>query len=136
MTPDTSYLLRICGVNCQGTLGEPSPVLIFRTLPRGEGATLTPKTANTDFGIECTGDICVGDTILITERLFEKSANSSQPVDTTGVRKLQQGNISGGGTNKSVRLDLSVTSVGSVAGMQQQLGAYLGDRTICAHVMK
>lgn len=141
MTPDTSYLLRVCGVNCQGTIGEPSPILRLRTLPRGEGkgTTLTPKTAQTDFQIECSGDICVGDTILVSERLFEKTVNNTtQFIDTTGVRKSTQGSIvgSGGGNKGTVRLDMSVTSMGSVNGGNAQLGAYLGERTICVHVMK
>ena len=139
MTPDTSYLLRVCGVNCQGTVGEPSPILRFKTQPRGEGSSLTPKSVQTDFQIECTGDICVGDTILVTERLFEKTVNNTaQFLDTTGIRKSAQSGVAGlgGGSKGTVRLDLSVTSIGSANGGNNQLGAYLGERTICAHVVK
>lgn len=56
MSPDTSYSLRVVGVNCQGAFSEPSPVLRFRTLPREEGKeVLTPRNASVSFTTECTG---------------------------------------------------------------------------------
>lgn len=84
------------------------------------------------------GDICVGDTILITERLFEKSAGKeTQQGETSGGRRSS---ITQSITAKSVaRLDASVASIGSAVqgnAASLQLGAFLGERTIAAHVTK
>jgi hypothetical protein len=87
----------VFALNCQGSPSESSDVITFNTLPRKDATTgstsataaegynnsnnnyninlsmLTPKNAMEMFSIECTGDICIGDTILITERLYSKS---------------------------------------------------------------
>ena len=141
LIPDTNYMLRVVGVNCQGNMGEPSPILRFRTLPRDHKETLSARSAATDFVIECTGDICVGDTILITERLFEKtnSLNTNKHMDVTGVRRSNTGTGAGSMNKSTVRMDMSVTSLGSAVGASvagPPLGAYIGERTIAAHVVR
>jgi hypothetical protein len=71
LTPNTSYNLRVLGINAQGTFGEPSPVLSFRTPSRETNVEpLSRMNADYEFTIECIGDICVGDIILFNERLF------------------------------------------------------------------
>jgi hypothetical protein len=73
MHADADYQCRFFAVNCQGAVSEPSPIQSFATLHRSNiSETLTPKNAEQFFTIECTGDIAVGDTILMTERLFAK----------------------------------------------------------------
>jgi Ca2+-binding EF-hand superfamily protein len=79
MTPDSEYSCRVLCVNSQGTASEPSPVLTFQTQKRAAAQALTPKTADLNFTIESTGDICVGDTILLTERLFAKHGAPATP---------------------------------------------------------
>lgn len=71
LTPNTAYNLRVVGINAQGTYGEPSPVLSFRTPSRETNVEpLSRMNADYEFKIECIGDICVGDIILFNERLF------------------------------------------------------------------
>ena len=81
LVPDSFYESRCFCVNYQGNISEPSPVVMFNTLPRkdGFGATmnLNAKAISQKFNIECTADICVGDTILITERLFVRHGDSA-----------------------------------------------------------
>ncbi len=69
----TAYQVRVVAVNCQGNVSEPSEIVNFTTLQRSEVSALTPKNAGARFTIECTADICVGDVILITERLYVKN---------------------------------------------------------------
>ena len=81
LSPDSCYEARCFGLNFQGTASEPSDTMTFSTLPRKEGAfgsalNLTAKGIGQKFNIECTADICVGDTILITERLFVRHSDS------------------------------------------------------------
>ena len=77
LVPDTSYAVRVYALNCQGISSEPSAILKFKTLPREEGKEfLTPRNAGSTFLIECTGDICVGDTILITGKYTHISSCS------------------------------------------------------------
>ena len=149
---DCSYELRVFGINYQGVLGEPSPVLPFQSLPRDAVADLpTPRNADATFTIECTGDICVGDTILITERLFAK-AGKEQPIGglgggggstAAGARGTLGGGskILAGGTLGATGTGRGVSGGGgSVAGSQQgdagAPGAYLGERTIAAVVVR
>lgn len=139
LTPDTTYSVRIIGVNCQGAQSDPSPVLRFKTLTRDEKEQLTPKNANENFVIECTNDICVGDTILITERLYEKSTstpsenNASALLNTSTV--VKRSSMAHGVSKSVVRMDMSVMSTSSRSSqMTTQLGAYLGERTIAAYV--
>ncbi len=112
--PDTDYDVRVCGVNCQGVLSDPSPILSFHTLPRGDTSlTMSSKNANTYFTVDCTGDICVGDTILFSERLYIKPKQTSI-------------------TNKNVNQSVaSLLEDGTDAE-----GVYIGERTIAAFVVK
>ena len=144
--------IRVTSLSCQGTLSVPSLELQFQTLPRSEmREILTPKNASSHFTIECTGDICVGDTILFSERLFlkdggvgveaaEKGASGVNSVAgtnskvTTGSRAAT--NKQGGTT--TVRMDMSVTSAAAaaMAGLTVGPGGYIGERTVAAHVLK
>ena len=74
----------------------------------------------------------MGDTVLITERLFVKDSQSNQ----TLANDLAQKSITSRGKG-SVRMDMSVTSLpgGSESGLLPP-GAYIGERTIAAHVIK
>jgi hypothetical protein len=68
MHADADYQCRFFAVNCQGAVSEPSAVQAFTTLHRANTSeTLTYRNAEQFFTIECTGDIVVGDTILMTE---------------------------------------------------------------------
>jgi hypothetical protein len=79
LASETAYEVRVFAVNYQGTLSESSPILEFRTLTRTDtSSVLTPKNAGQAFTVECTGDICVGDTVLITERLYLRPAQAMQ----------------------------------------------------------
>ena len=112
--PDSDYDVRVCGVNCQGVLSDPSPILSFHTLPRGDTSlAMSSKNANTYFTVDCTGDICVGDTILFSERLYIKPKQTSV-------------------TNKNVNQSVaSLLEDGTDAE-----GVYIGERTIAAFVVK
>lgn len=154
LTPDSLFALRILGFNYQGLPSQPSPILRFSTSPRSQGNEfLTPRNAEANFVIECTGDICVGDTILITERLYEKSAGkdpqNGAPVGVvaaagaSGIIRQASINQRGKGLapSASIRMDMSVMSIGggSVQGDNETalpLGAYLGERTVAAHVVR
>lgn len=71
LSTDFTYELRVFSVNYQGNMSEPSPSLLFTTLSRNDNSSvINSKSVSALFTVECTGDICVGDTILITERLF------------------------------------------------------------------
>lgn len=80
LLPHTKYQARVLSVNCQGICSEPSPVLKFSTL-EGTAVPITPST-KASFKIQCTGDICVGDTILMTERLFAKPLRAKESKDS------------------------------------------------------
>ena len=124
LTPETSYNIRVVGINSQGTYGEPSPVLSFTTPSRDTNKEpLTKKNAD-QFGIECMGDICVGDIILITERLFKydngnidisEISNVTTAAASSGASGLSRSvpvhkKRSKGKSEESVQLDLGVTS--------------------------
>ena len=116
--PDSDYDVRICGVNCQGILSDPSPILSFHTLPRGDTSlTMSSKNANSYFTVDCTGDICVGDTILFSERLYIKPKQSSV--------------TSKNGTHSHTQSVASLLEDGTDAD-----GVYIGERTIAAFVVK
>lgn len=162
----TSYQLRVLAVNCQGASSEPSEVISFATLQRSEKENLTPKNAAAKFTIECTADICVGDVILITERLFVKNRPTSA---AAAAAPISAGNLSaraslssgaGMGLGKSagkppIRKDttapvaqaktgmltnMSVTSLNGTgldaASITPSRGEYLGERTIAAYVSR
>jgi len=62
MVPDSSYEVRVLAINCQGAMSEPSATLAFSTLARDQTRdNVGPRSADSVFTIECTGDICVGE---------------------------------------------------------------------------
>lgn len=82
LSSEFTYDIRVCAANFQGNFSEPSPVLSFTTLNRNDTSNqITSRNVMNMFTVECTGDICVGDTILLTERLFlkPKVGSSSAP---------------------------------------------------------
>lgn len=130
LAPDSVYKARVLALNYQGTPSAPSEVVTFRTLPRSENSlNLTTKNVSSSFTIECVEDICVGDIILMTERLFAKEGSSV----------ADDGGRGGVGTQGSVRLDRGVRmdmSVTSFTGQQPAPGAFIGERTIACHVAR
>lgn len=98
LSTESSYEVRVCAVNFQGTLSEPSPSLVFTTLPRNDTSNvITTKNVSSLFTVECTGDICVGDVILITERLFLRPKASEVVVEATN--NAVGGGAGGGAAN-------------------------------------
>lgn len=82
LNPGTRYLLRVVAINAQEMRSEPSGVISFRTPGRDQlldsfKDALKAKNAMETFNIECTNDICVGDVILLTERLFLRLSDSA-----------------------------------------------------------
>lgn len=156
LASETAYEVRVCAVNYQGTLSEPSPVLSFTTLARQDtSSTLTPKNARETFLVECTGDVCVGDTILITERLFMRPQGiQGTTIGVTGSTEMVKGithpkkptvNTGGGGTGPFAQQGLNTRSVVSMTGaggadggatITSQAGTFLGERTIAAFVAR
>ena len=130
LTPETSYNIRIVGINAQGTYGEASPVLSFTTPSRDTNKEpITKKNVDDDFTIECMGDICVGDIILVTERLFKydngnidisENSNLLTAPASSGATGLSKSSLAPKrrSNNKSerikaeekLRLDLGITS--------------------------
>jgi hypothetical protein len=134
MVPDTDYQARVFAVNCQGNVSESSPVMSFTTLHRSENQEqLTPRNVTSTFTIECTGDICVGDTILMTERLFAKTNGSGADAGLLGASGVRS--VASRGSVATVRMDMSVTSVQSNPNAPLP-GEFLGERTIAAYVTK
>jgi hypothetical protein len=155
----TTYQIRIFGVNSQCTMGPSSPILEFRTKERKDLASKKDKIVDDNditlirnaarlFTIECTNDICVGDTILLTERLYAKP--SPQPVSDKSVAgnksvgSKQGGKATPGGNNeRGIEGGTSVYSVRSgglgghlVTGIAPSHGDYIGERTLAVHVVK
>lgn len=136
MVPDSEYDVRILAVNCQGTHSEPSAPLNFSTLTRDSKQEGTgPRFADSIFTIECTADICVGDTVLITERLYaadrvqgDASVGGSQILPSSKSSSAKTGNPKG-----TVRMEMSVTSHGS--GLLAP-GTFIGERTMACNVVK
>ena len=118
LVPDSSYESRCFCANFQGNLSESSEVVVFNTLPRKDGLgaamNLNAKAISQKFNIECTADICVGDTILITERLFVRHGDSvldkaadmqlstTTPRDKTGASMKGSLSKSAGAKSRSV----------------------------------
>jgi hypothetical protein len=159
LSSETSYELRVFAVNYQGTLSLPSPSITFTTAVRNDtSGQLTAKNAAEYFVVECTGDICVGDTILITERLFlrpKSGTDATDRLDVNGMGPVSDGSkVLGGGSkvlpNKKKpptsavgagganRLNMSVTSLvdNDGATITAAAGACIGERTIAAFVSK
>jgi hypothetical protein len=154
ITPDTSYSVRVVGVNFQGALGIPSDPTHFRSFSRNDTSMmLTPKNANSTFSIECTGDVCVGDIILLTERLYSRKKqpqedSSRGDYGTGSVRSVRgsvsvkkstatRGSTSGlDGGNSVYSMSLSGRGGHLVTGDAPDPGSFLGERTLAAHVVK
>ena len=131
MVPDTEYDVRVLGVNYQGTIGQPSATTRFTTMRRGTVAHTDIRDTDSDFSIECSGDLCTGDTILITERLFVKDdGGKNGPVTKSITSKSKIGG------KTAMRVDMSVTSIHSDTSGALPPGAYIGERTIAAHIVK
>lgn len=82
LNPNTAYQLRVVAINAQDLRSEPSEVILFCTPSRDKphdffADTLKQKNALDSFTIECNGDICIGDVILITERLYLRLSDSA-----------------------------------------------------------
>ena len=141
MHTDADYECRYFCVNCQGAASESSPTQFFSTLHRDDvSQALNHRNAEQFFTIECTGDICVGDTVLMTERLFSKppkedsSSNGfSSSSRLSGVGSSRS--IPGGSKNIRDSLDKSTMSVMSGA-TSTPSGIFIGERTIAAYVVK
>ena len=117
MVPDSDYDIRVLSMNYQAALSEPSPVLSLTTLQRGDTSTqMTSKNANDYFTIDCTGDICVGDTVLFSERMYARPKAGS----SAGAAALNK----------------STASVASLLQGYAPEGVFIGERTIAAHVVK
>lgn len=160
LSPETEYVVRVLCVNYQGAVSEPSKEVAFATnkyAPSSSGNA--PRRGESAFNIECTGDICVGDTIIITERLFTSGTSTGTwDDDNQSVKSMSSRNKTTNNqvptTKKSndkksvVRLDMSTASMHSndgtnrarkvVAGTGVGAGGreYIGERTIAAYVIK
>lgn len=129
LAPESVYKARVFCINYQGIASEPSEIVTFKTLPRSENKlNLTTKNVSSSFTIECVEDICVGDIILMTERLFAKDNHSSG--DDMGRSLGPQASVR---LDRGVRMDMSVTSF---TGEQPAPGAFIGERTIACHVVR
>ena len=143
LAPDTLYAVRVIGVNAQGHIGIPSSPLTFRTYVRDDTKHLDMlRNIHESFDIECTGDICVGDTILLTERLYHKSTTTTSASSNNNNNKSSNGK----GNNQSMNPNLSIYTILS-GGNDKYLVTnneperfsnemYIGERMIIAHVIK
>lgn len=148
MVPNTDYDVRVLAANCQGTHSEPSPALCFSTLGRDVSQELVgPRFADSVFTIECTGDICVGDTVLLTERLFTAGGagdggtaagaiGGSQILPSSGKTVASRAGTATGNSRGTVRMEMSVSSSqGSQAGLLPP-GTFIGERTMACNVVR
>jgi Ca2+-binding EF-hand superfamily protein len=156
MTPGTSYALRVFGINYFGIYSEPSIPLIFTTPDRsisGERLNIpsSKKTTESVFNIECTGDICIGDTILITERLYATKTVSYTPrkslilptnastiseqisQQSIKLKSFRKKNLNNGNRElgKTIQDSISLAEPASITN-----GVCIGERVITAHVIK
>eukprot|EP01038_Epipyxis_sp_PR26KG_P011939 gene11939-15981_t len=136
LASDTKYHVRVLGMNCQGIASEPSPVLSFFTLPRdNNNMNYNSKNISSLFGVECTGDICVGDTILITERIFKKIlTNESISINNNSNNSNNNKNNTNNAIKKS--MNMSITSLTSGGVSITPNGTFIGERIIAAYVSK
>lgn len=130
LSPEMRYECRVVAINFQGTVSAPSETITFTTLARAE----VEGASRESFVVECTGDICVGDTILITERLFLRP-----PSAATGQREAVAagGSITFPASGKGGKADAaaggvrqSVTSLNGGQGGGGGGGGYDGNATI------
>ena len=89
-------------------------VLAQHRLSKAAEALLHPRNAADTFTVECTGDICVGDTVVMTERLYYK--------DSRGPHNGHHDNQGDGPVPEFGALNVP--------------GTFIGERTIAAHVVK
>eukprot|EP00595_Chromulina_sp_UTEXLB2642_P002594 CAMPEP_0196767890 /NCGR_PEP_ID=MMETSP1095-20130614/42081_1 /TAXON_ID=96789 ORGANISM="Chromulina nebulosa, Strain UTEXLB2642" /NCGR_SAMPLE_ID=MMETSP1095 /ASSEMBLY_ACC=CAM_ASM_000446 /LENGTH=929 /DNA_ID=CAMNT_0042136685 /DNA_START=1108 /DNA_END=3894 /DNA_ORIENTATION=- len=77
LSPDTAYAVRVLSVNYQGATSDPSNTISIVTSNRNNNDKDYKHVSKVDstFTIECTNDLSIGDTILITERLYGKIIN-------------------------------------------------------------
>jgi len=177
---DMTFEARVFALNCQGSPSEASEIITFSTMPRrdnnssnggggGEGGNnnnnnnltmLTPKNAMEMFSIECTGDICVGDTILITERLYSKISitSSSSSSGTNGDDYRSNTSVTAGRSTSAAKsrpksaaaitsgrygsmsnaINQSITTLNSEGGISitAERGQFIGERTIAGYVSR
>lgn len=92
------------------------------------------------YTIECTGDICVGDTILISERLFERPTNALKlAMGAKGYQTSVANGVIRDNDKGTVRLNTNSTASESQFGDHCTIteeGAFIGERTIAAYVSK
>eukprot|EP01039_Chlorochromonas_danica_P007761 gene7761-8572_t len=144
LTPEMIYEVRVFCVNYQGTASAPSDILSITTPARSENLGLTAKTAGRDFNVECTRDVCVGDTVLFTERLFLRPKHGDIAGDNVAkgsvmskTRKQNNGAPPNGLAQGSV--SSVITSSGATItapGASSGSGTFLGERTIAAVVIR
>ena len=161
-TLQTVYALRVRACNYLGTPSQPSQSLVFLTQPRhtttgsqttGTGTLtgntqrgLTAQRVSELFTVECTGDVCVGDTVLVTERLFlrEKErtpssvvSNQPQKVTTnTSATRTSRHSLTQGVRDSDA---VSVVSVAHSLNAQTQTAQqhlFVGERTFAAVVVR
>jgi hypothetical protein len=135
LASDSEYEVRVIGLNCQGTPSKPSPTLVFRTLPRDANATaVTVKSASSRFTIDCTHDIVVGDTILITERIFTvpEDVPAGGADANSAIADRLRGSVSGSKALNASRMSLNRTSAAAMS----ITGRFIGERTTACHVVK
>ena len=166
LASDTAYEARVFAVNYQGTASEASPSVVFVTLSRNElSPVLSIKNATTVFTVESTSDICVGDTILITERLFLRPKDMEKEGTNGGGGVSGQGSktrpssagatAAAKGSSKAIKpgtsagkektgagglTTMSVTSIitdhGDGVSITPAHGQFIGERTIAALVCR
>lgn len=126
LVPDTIYEIRVVALNFHEQVSEPSDILRFKTYPR-KVVIDDFKGVGSNYPIECTGDIVVGDTILITERLYKKVRDSKKlafnPRDSTH-----------GGVRVSTASVASLFTTGNPTA--ETLGRFIGERFFAAIVTK
>jgi hypothetical protein len=143
LSPDTNYYARILAVNFQGNCSEPSEPIRFKTLPRSDSKEqLNSKNIGSIFHIECTGDICVGDNILITERIFLRgdskgnAMNEKQQFDASHISSNYSKKLDSNKLTKSLTNNNSLYSAKGNVSISADHGEFIGERTIVAFVAK
>lgn len=159
LSSDMIYELRVFSVNFFGNMSEPSDVLRIQTLSRNDSNSttnlqvpflstnyipLTVRNASSFFTIECTGDISIGDTILITERLFSKAKSSRSSLSRNDIvesRSINKSSTLRKSTSKINTLNQSMSNMSmmsekSIYTTTHNDQAFIGERTLAAIVFK
>ncbi len=78
LTPNRTYEVRIYALNYMGSPSEASETLVFKTKPRNERGADSGIPADIDaaYPANANDDICIGDTILLTENLYANEKDS------------------------------------------------------------